>query len=57
MSITSVGHNLLHALEWELVDYRVCDKKEKWDLDEQEAEAVEKWIIARIEDLKAQRGS
>ena len=56
MGLGSVGHNLLHALEWELVDYRVSDKNEKWDLNEQEAEAVEKWIIARIEDLKAQRG-
>ena len=56
MSIGSVGYNLLHALEWELVDYRVCDKQEKWGLNEQEAEAVEKWMIARIEDLKSQRG-
>ena len=55
MSLGSVGHNLLHALEWEIVDYRVSDKKQNWNLTDEEAAAVEKWMLARIEDLKARR--
>lgn len=52
MSLDSVGHNLLHALQWEQHDYKVADKQERWDLNEEEGAAVEKWIQARIEELK-----
>jgi len=52
MSLDSVGHNLLHALQWEQHDYKVADKQERWDLTEEESAAVDKWIQARIEELK-----
>jgi len=51
--VGSVEHNLLHALQWEIHDFRVADKKERWDLDEQESTAVEKWMLNRIEDIKS----
>jgi hypothetical protein len=53
--LDSVGHNLLHALEWEQHDYKVANKKERWDLDEKESAAVTKWIDARIQELKRLR--
>ena len=53
--LDSVGHNLLHALEWEQHDYKVANKKERWDLDEKESAAVTKWIDARILELKRLR--
>ena len=56
MSLDSIGQNLLHALMWEQHDYKVSDKKERWDLDEKEAQAVEKWIDNRIAELKKKRG-
>lgn len=52
MSLDSVGHNLLHALQWEQHDLKVADPKERWNLTEEEGAAVEKWIQARIEELK-----
>lgn len=51
--VGSIEHNLLHALQWEIHDFRVTDKLERWDLNEEEAAAVEKWIINRIEDIKS----
>ena len=51
MSLNSVGHQLLHALQWEQHDYKVADKKERWDLNEQEANAVDKWMDNRIAEL------
>lgn len=54
--LDSVGHNLLHALEWEQHDYAVANKKERWDLNEEESAAVTKWIDARILELKRLRG-
>ena len=53
--LDSVGHNLLHALEWEQHDYAVADKKERWNLNEEESAAVTKWIDARILELKRLR--
>ena len=53
--LDSVGHNLLHALEWEQHDYKVANKKERWDLDDEESAAVTKWIDARIQELKRLR--
>ena len=53
--LDSVGHNLLHALEWEQHDYAVADKKERWNLNEEESAAVTKWIDARIQELKRLR--
>jgi hypothetical protein len=53
--LDSVGHNLLHALEWEQHDYKVANKKERWDLDEKESAAVTKWIESRIQELKRLR--
>ena len=55
-TMDSVSHNLLHALQWEQHDYEVADKQQRWDLNPQEAEAVGKWISARIEELKKLRG-
>lgn len=46
---------LLHALEWEQHDYAVANKKERWDLDEQESTAVTKWMNNRIQELKRLR--
>lgn len=51
--VGSVEHNLLHALQWEIHDFRVADTKERWDLDEEETAAVEKWMLNRIEDIKS----
>jgi hypothetical protein len=51
--VGSVEHNLLHALQWEIHDFRVADKLERWNLNEDEAAAVEKWILNRIEDIKS----
>ena len=53
--LDSVGHNLLHALEWEQHDYAVANKQERWNLDEEESAAVTKWIDARIQELKRLR--
>ena len=53
--LDSVGHNLLHALEWEQHDYKVANKKERWDLNEEESDAVTKWIESRIQELKRLR--
>ena len=55
MALDSVGHNLLHALQWEQHDFEVVDKQERWDLDEQESAAVSKWIDSRIQELKRLR--
>ena len=52
----SVSHNLLHALQWEQHDYAVADKQQRWNLNKQEADAVEKWINARIDELLKLRG-
>lgn len=51
MKASSVEHNLLHALQWEIHDFRVSDKT-RWDLTEDEAEVVEKWMINRIAEIK-----
>jgi len=56
VALDSVGHNLLHALQWEIHDFKVSDTKHRWDLDQGETVAVEKWILARIEELKKLRG-
>ena len=55
MALGSVGQNLLHALQWEIHDFRVADTKEQWDLDQDEAAVVEKWMVNRIEQLTKQR--
>jgi hypothetical protein len=53
--LDSVGHNLLHALEWEQHDYAVANKQERWNLNEEESAAVTKWIESRIQELKRLR--
>ena len=53
--LDSVGHNLLHALEWEQHDYAVANKQERWNLNEAESAAVTKWIESRILELKRLR--
>ena len=50
--LTSIEMNLLHALQWESHDFEVTDKKIRWDLSEEEAIAVKKWIHARIAEIK-----
>jgi len=55
MALNSVDMQLLHALEWEQHDYAVANKKERWDLDEQESTAVTKWMHNRIQELKRLR--
>ena len=55
-TVDSVSHNLLHALQWEQHDYAVADKQQRWNLNKQEADAVEKWINARIDELLQLRG-
>jgi hypothetical protein len=50
--LTSIEMNLLHALQWESHDFEVTDKKIRWDLSEEEAIAVKKWIHARIVEIK-----
>ena len=55
MALGSVGQNLLHALQWEIHDFRVADTKARWDLDQDETAAVEKWMTNRIQELVTQR--
>ena len=55
MALDSVGQNLLHALQWEIHDFRVADTKAQWDLDENETAAVEKWMTNRMQELVTQR--
>jgi len=50
--LTSIEMNLLHALQWESHDFEVTDKKLRWNLSEEESEAVKKWIHARIAEIK-----
>jgi len=50
--INSIELNLLHALQWESHDFEVADHKERWDLTQEEAEAVKKWINARVKEIK-----
>jgi hypothetical protein len=50
--INSIELNLLHALQWESHDFDVANHRERWDLSEDEAEAVKKWIDARIKEIK-----
>lgn len=53
--LTSVEMNLLHALQWESHDFEVAKYKERWDLSDEEAEAVKKWIDARIAEIKSKQ--
>ena len=55
MALDSVGQNLLHALQWEIHDFRVTDTKARWNLDQNETAAVEKWMTNRIQELVTQR--
>ena len=50
--INSIELNLLHALQWESHDFEIADYKERWDLTQEEAEAVKKWINARVKEIK-----
>jgi len=50
--LTSIEMALLHALQWESHDFEVADHKERWDLTQEEAEAVKKWINARVKEIK-----
>lgn len=52
MTASSVEQNLLHALMWEIHDFRVSDAKKRWDLDEEDKKIVEKWMLNRIEEIK-----
>lgn len=52
MTASSVEQNLLHALQWEIHDFRVSEAKKRWDLDEEETKIVEKWMLNRIEEIK-----
>ena len=42
---------LLHSLRYELATFKVADKKARWDLDESESKAVEKWLVNRMADI------
>jgi len=55
VALDSVGQNLLHALQWEIHDFRVTDTKARWNLDQNETAAVEKWMTNRIQELVIQR--
>ena len=55
MALGSVGQNLLHALQWEIHDFRVADTKARWDLDKNETAAVEKWMTNRMQELVTER--
>ena len=55
MALDSVGQNLLHALQWEIHDFRVADTKARWELDENETAAVEKWMTNRMQELVTER--
>lgn len=48
----SIDLNLLHALQWESHDFEVANYKERWDLSDEEANAVKKWIDSRIAEIK-----
>jgi len=42
---------LLHALKYELATFKVADKKARWDINESESKAIEKWMVNRIKDI------
>jgi len=51
MKASSIEHNLLYSLQAEMIDFKVSDKN-RWDLTEEEAKIVEKWMINRITEIK-----
>ncbi len=53
--LNSIDLNLLHALQWESHDFDVADYKKRWNLTEEETEAVKKWIDARITEIKSKQ--
>ena len=50
---SSAEMSVLAALQVESFDFAVINTKERWDLSEEETEAVKKWMKARIEELKS----
>ena len=42
---------LLHSLRYELATFKVIDKKDRWDLNDSESNAVEKWLVNRMADI------
>ena len=43
---------LFHALRYELANFRNAKTKMRWDLDESETKAVEKWMVNRMEEIE-----
>ena len=41
---------LLHSLRYELANFKVADKA-RWDLNESESKAIEKWMVNRMADI------
>ena len=41
---------LLHSLRYELANFKVADKA-RWDLNESESIAIEKWMVNRMADI------
>ena len=43
---------LLHALRYEEMTLKNSDTKERWDINEDEAKIIIKWMNARMNDIK-----
>tara|TARA_B100002019_G_C21003686_1_gene466561 strand:+ start:54 stop:230 length:177 start_codon:yes stop_codon:yes gene_type:complete len=43
---------LFHALRYELANFRNAKAKMRWDLDESETKAVEKWMVNRMKEIE-----
>ena len=43
---------LLHALRYEEMTLKTSDTKERWNINEEEAKIIIKWMNARMNDIK-----
>tara|TARA_B100002019_G_scaffold274951_1_gene272376 strand:+ start:27 stop:203 length:177 start_codon:yes stop_codon:yes gene_type:complete len=43
---------LLHALRYEEMNFKSSDTKKRWDINEDEAKIIIKWMNARMNDIK-----
>ena len=47
---------LLHALRYEEMTLKTSDTKKRWDINEDEAKVIIKWMNARMNDIKERSG-
>ena len=54
--LTSADLSLLHALQYEIETLRSADQLSRWQINEEETKAVDKWMSNRIQELLDSRG-